>query len=355
MRIVRIAIRAMTTGKKFWLAAVGAVLLMASPVSVKANNGVPDTGGRFPAVGAYYVFAKIGSQIDFVGENCTGSLIAPNLLMTAAHCTFYDTNRRLEFPGYQIEEWVTFDVFATDNDFNCFLRDIQYPGANDLICDASSRNFPTYLETTPGFSNVTHPGYARVGEKGNGELILKEPYLGNATDFGFVFLKNPVANITPLPLAPLGFLDNKQDLMGTPLVEVGYGMNETKLRPSEPTGTGGPTTTTGPTGIKQIAQVGTIQGIHNNSILPTQDSSHDGDVVCYGDSGSPLFLVENGTVVNAVLGVLSGWGNWCMGQHDPFSRVDVPEVMDFIDCVRGAANPGAACECGLEGALGLCG
>ena len=107
--------------------------------------------------------------------------------------------------------------------------------------------------------------------------------------------------------------------------------------------------------VKQIAQVGTIQGIHNNSILPTQDSSHDGDVVCYGDSGSPLFLVENGTVVNAVLGVLSGWGNWCMGQHDPFSRVDVPEVMDFIDCVRGAANPGAACECGLEGALGLCG
>ncbi len=90
--------------------------------------------------------------------------------------------------------------------------------------------------------------------------------------------------------------------------------------------------------------------------MPTQQSSQGEGSVCFGDSGSPLFLNEaNGNVNQTVSGVLTGWAQWCMGAEDPFARVDTREAVDFLNCIEAASSVEDACKCGIEDELGLCG
>jgi hypothetical protein len=80
------------------------------------------------------------------------------------------------------------------------------------------------------------------------------------------------------------------------------------------------------------------------------------NTVCFGDSGSPLFLQRNGIVEPVVSGVLSGATNWCQGSKDPYYRIDQPAARDFIQCVvTHQGDVATACrECSAEAYFGLC-
>jgi hypothetical protein len=43
-----------------------------------------------------------------------------------------------------------------------------------------------------------------------------------------------------------------------------------------------------------------------------------------------------------------------MGAEDPFARVDTPEAISFLNCIKAASTAEDACECGIEEELGLC-
>jgi len=62
---------------KFWIPVLAALLLVASPAYAIVGGGVPSTEG----VGRSVV-TIVGSRGNF----CTGALIAPKLVLTAAHC-----------------------------------------------------------------------------------------------------------------------------------------------------------------------------------------------------------------------------------------------------------------------------
>jgi hypothetical protein len=79
--------------------------------------------------------------------------------------------------------------------------------------------------------------------------------------------------------------------------------------------------------------------------------------VCFGDSGSPLFLERGGQVEPVISAVLSGATNWCQGSKDPFYRIDQLQAQQFIQCVVAHQDDvAAACrECAAESYFGLCG
>ena len=138
---------------------------------------------------------------------------------------------------------------------------------------------------------------------------------------------------------------------------MGYGLNWTKLYGTKPSGGIGPLTDLGGGNeVKRIARVGPIKNLHENSLIPRQDVKKGDDVVCYGDSGSPLFLERNGVVEQIVSGVLSGWALWCQGSKDPYFRVDQATAHEFLQCVIDNQDDVAQdCrECSAEHALGLC-
>ncbi|MGD2078410.1 MAG: trypsin-like serine protease, partial [Chloroflexota bacterium] len=69
--------------KRFFLAAIVLALLLALvPLAMAITFGEPD-GDAHPNVGAMIIHEPDG--VDYL--YCTGTLIAPDVFLTAAHCT----------------------------------------------------------------------------------------------------------------------------------------------------------------------------------------------------------------------------------------------------------------------------
>jgi hypothetical protein len=203
---------------------------------------------------------------------------------------------------------------------------------------------------------LTHPAYLRPELRRDGRAQRAEPNLQNAPDVGAVLLETPVTDIAPLPLRAIGELQ-PSELVGMQAVGVGYGLNWGKSPGSRPTAGLGPMTDLGGgSGVRRVAQLGPIEVVKANALWPRQSVQKGDDTVCFGDSGSPLFLERDGVVEPVVSGVLSGATNWCQGSKDPYYRIDQPAARAFIQCVvTHQGDVARACrECGAEANFGLC-
>jgi MYXO-CTERM domain-containing protein len=201
-----------------------------NPLAINSDRqpilgGAAATVGQFPSVVALLV-----GQGNNTGL-CTGTLIAPNAILTAAHCIDPGLSG---LPSLQAVADNTLVIFNSTN-INTnqgFVR-----GASQVIQHPSSPNFP-----------------AGLGQH----------------DIGVIILDSPVNNIAPSPVE----FDPNRNLLGVSVVEVGYGETEQ--------GTAGALRFVS-NSIDNCASFG-----ENNSALVCIDQT-DGKGACSGDSGGPLF------------------------------------------------------------------
>ncbi len=223
--------------RKIWF--VGLVTIAAVVTAVPAgaiSYGAPD-GTAHPAVGSLVVRTP-----DRVFQVCTGTLVAPRVFLTAAHCLFGLESLPLE---------VTFDP----------------------VIDSAG--------TFYGGHGVVHPSYTDYRGAGG---------LSDPRDVA-VFVLDRAPGITSVPVAPIGALDRRA-VRGLPILTVGYGT----VRHSRTTGSQGM--------LDNLARnQGTGSGVTLTAAwLKISMNQAKGDAgTCFGDSGGP-HLVDGVIVAITAIG-----------------------------------------------------
>lgn len=232
------------------LAALLPLLAVASPAAA-STGGTPD-GTRHPSVGL------LVSYTDGDRYRCSGTLVSPTVVLTAAHCT----------DGVDGKVAVDFD---------------------SVIAEAPPSPLPTAANPQAGYTTAelqkagyesgtpsTHPQYSDFTDP------------RNWNDVGVIVLDRPVTTIAPSRIADLGTLDRikTSNLSKTLFTAVGYG---TEVRKPE-SGPQKPQPMTYPLIRRYVDMPGqklTPQILQTNG-NPNDNKGTGG--TCFGDSGGPVFL-----------------------------------------------------------------
>ena len=287
------------------VASVAVAGIAASPASA-VKFGTPDEANAYPWVGLMVAVDEDGNPL----WRCTGSLIEPDLFLTAGHCVSDPTAEGGD-PVDSIRIWFTegAEIITTDPQYLENLAE----GAEDLCA---------------GVDGYPCGGYSAIGTPEalsgwTGLLTIPQTY-----DLGLVNITEWVdGEYQPDPggeVAPVGYLDElaANTAKGKGNIEftvVGYGLQSVK--PVE-------------SAVKQ-RMIGTVSFVNLKSALtggwnlhysnnPGQGHGGSGGT-CFGDSGGPV-ISEDGYIVAVNSFVLN---NNCNGAGFGY-RVDTQLANDFI-------------------------
>lgn len=246
------------------LAAAAAALAVAGSAAAIVFGQLD--GNRHPNVGALVYEDDEGD----VGILCSGTLIEPDVFLTASHCTAF-----LESIGVAPDDvWVTFD--------------------------------PTFDEASP-----LHPGTYHTHPQWGASPSFKDTH-----DVAVVVLDAPAAGITPARLPTLNQLDDLQ-LKSQRFVAVGYGtVREDKTK--------------GPAslffdGQRRFAEQ-SFNALNKQWLRLSMNPSTGSGGTCYGDSGGPHFIGTSDVVASLTI-----TGDAFCRATDVTYRLDTASARAFLD------------------------
>ena len=275
--------RHLLVGAAVVAASLGTAMLAAPPSNAVANGSVDN--GAHPYVGALTAFSN-GTRV----LACTGTLVTPTVLVTAAHCT----TQIQQLTGATTVD-VSFDQNIMSTAATCQL-------ANCTVAPTG----PLYTGTM-----VTNPGFVYSSGQSYSTSV-------DSHDIAVIVFSNPVP-ITPAHLPSAGLLDQMAasgSLASTPITDVGYGWTNVVDKSSA--------NWTGSFDGQRRYADGGFQALTTSDIKVSENPALGYGGACSHDSGGPAII--NNTVV-AELSSLQG--NQCESTYDSY-RLDTDSARSFL-------------------------
>ncbi|HXV44407.1 MAG TPA: trypsin-like serine protease [Anaerolineae bacterium] len=235
--------------------------------------GEPD-GKNHPNVGVAIAITSTGQA-----SLCSGTLIHPQVFLTAGHCTAL---------------WQA----------QMAAGELKLEGVK-VSFDASNAFDSKAIQAVKQI--ITHPEFDGRSQS-------------DSHDVGVLILSKSVKSIKPASLPSQGFLDTLAGkLKGTKFTVVGYGAGLNFPPPQF----------IPPDGTRRVA-ASEFQTLLKTQLVLSQNKATDGAGTCHGDSGGPAFWTENGAETLVAITSLGDPNCVATGRY---YRIDIPGTLIFINDV----------------------
>jgi len=268
------------------LAAICGALLLVPSRTRAITYGFVDTNNTFSNAGAFIVKRASDGRIFPI---CSGSLITPNVFLTASHCTAFYTNQLAPF-GFTAH--VSFDgsiPFGNLTNNRTNLLDV------------------SFVVTNPNFNQSQ----------------------SDSGDIGVLILESNVRGVTPVTLPTCGLLDQlatQNGLKDAVFTNAGYGLQNRVVG-------GGVPFFQDMNPIPRMFSFSSFNSLNGGYLRLSQNPSTGDGGTCFGDSGGPNFLTLDGQQIQVAITIT---GDAVCRATNVVYRLDTASAQGFLAYVNAA-------------------
>ena len=268
--------------------------LLLPPKTSAITYGFVDSNNQFRNTGAFIVKSTNGQIFPI----CSGTLITPNVFLTAAHCTLFYTQD-----------------LAPEGD-------VAYVSFDQSIPFGSLTSNKT--ELLPVAHVVSNPNY--------------NPSQGDSGDIGVLILERSVRGVTPATLPACGLLDQlvaQNGLKTATFTNAGYGLQNRVVG-------GGLPFFQDLNPIPRMFSFSSFNSLNGGYLRLSQNPSTGNGGTCFGDSGGPNFLTVNGKQL--IVAITITGDSVCRSTNVDY-RLDTVSAQGFLAAVNAAFGTSIPISC----------